>query len=330
MKKKSELNFVENLKIEKLKTYIVTPIPPNIPIPCFPEIVGIILQELLPKEWYSLNDNGKNFLKWISVKAEAIDSILPNSNKSYSKGFELLATNCFGHGFSKISEVSFELKIPSVLLRFSTLIVTFITVRLLLKKMSDDGLNAPSLIFTQNLDADYLNYPDILQKILSIFPESSEIFHFEVSEMLTEDYVSIIRKLAKELNIRFVLDDTNKMDAKVHKQLLDLADWIKIDYQATASIEKRIANGEGNIVLANLEQYTSSIQSSVLIFEGLGDNSPLKSFIQNNWKINQTKIYQQSRERKPISPWDKYFGLIQNYASNKFGLFYKGHLNYNN
>ena len=66
---------------------------------------------------------------------------------------------------------------PSVLLRFSTLIVTFLTVRLLLKKMEEDGHDAPSLIFTQNVDAEYLNYPKTLQKILSLFPESSKMFH---------------------------------------------------------------------------------------------------------------------------------------------------------
>jgi len=180
------------------------------------------------------------------------------------------------------------------------------------------------LFFTQNVDADYLNYPRALQNLLQLFPECQQMFHFEVSELLTEDYVTTIRTLAEDLGIRFVLDDTNKMDSRVHQKLLDLADWIKIDFQATASIEARLQEGQGEQILLHLELYAHGAGSPVIVFEGLGDDSQLKTFLQERWRNSETSLYQQSRERLPVPPWDRYFGLIQDYHPEEKGLFYQG------
>ena len=309
---------------ENLKQTVAISAPPYLPFPCFPDVIGAVLQYLMPPEWEELNDRGKNYLKWISVKAEAIDTLFPEPSESPTRGFELLAINREGNGFAKIIEQSDELKIPSVLLRFSTLIATFLTVRLLLRKMNEDGLPVPSLFFTQNVDADYLNYPRALQNLLQLFPECQQMFHFEVSELLTEDYVTTIRTLAEDLGIRFVLDDTNKMDSRVHQKLLDLADWIKIDFQATASIEARLQEGQGEQILLHLELYAHGAGSPVIVFEGLGDDSQLKTFLQERWRNSETSLYQQSRERLPVPPWDRYFGLIQDYHPEEKGLFYQG------
>ena len=81
---------------------------------------------------------------------------------------------------------------------------------------------------------------------------------------------------------------------------------------------------EGDEVLLHLELYAQGAGSPVIVFEGLGDESPLKSFLQKYWKTQKTDIYQQSRERKPLPPWDHYFGLIQDYKHEEYGLFYQG------
>ncbi len=319
-----QTEFAEMLATPELERRAVVPVPPSLPTPCFPDIIAALLSTCMQREWGELNERGRNFLKWISVKAESIDILVPEDSEPQTRGFELLAIDREGNGFGKISAQSQELNIPSVLFRFATLIATFLTVRLLRTRMETDGNPAPSLIFTQNVDGEYLNYPRALQNLLQLFPESQHMFHFEVSEHLTEDYVSTIRSLARDLGIRFVLDDTNKMDAQVHQELLDLADWIKIDFQATTIIEKRLLAGDGEQILLHLELYAHGAGSPVIVFEGLGDDSPLKTFLQERWKTPQTAIYQQSRERLPIPPWDRYFGLIQDYHQEEQGLFYKG------
>ncbi len=316
--------FSGMLEPASLKRSVVASAPPNLPTPCFPEVLGVLLENLLQREWSELNERGRNYLRWISVKAESIDSLLKAHSESPTLGFELLAINRKGSGFARISEECRELEVPSVLLRFSTLIVTFLTVRLLLKQMEEEEHQVPELIFTQNVDADYLNYPRTLQKVLRWFPECQKMFHFEVSELLTEDYVNTIHTLAEDLGIRFVLDDTNKMDVKVHQQLLKLADWIKIDFQATAKIEERLLAGDGEQILLHLELYAHGAGSPVIVFEGLGDDSPLKTFLQERWQTPETLLYQQSRERMPLPPWNRYFGLIQEYNPQEMGLFYKG------
>jgi hypothetical protein len=62
----------------------------------------------------------------------------------------------------------------------------------------------------------------------------------------------------------------------------------------------------------------------VIVFEGLGETSPLKYFLEENWKNFETAIYYQSRERLPLPPWDHYFGMIQDYLPEDYGLFFKG------
>ena len=41
------------------------------------------------------------------------------------------------------------------------------------------------------------------------------------------------------------------MDVNVHHQLLDLADWIKIDFQATAYLEKQFTLLGGEKIIAH-------------------------------------------------------------------------------
>ena len=179
-----------------------------------------------------------------------------------------------------------------------------------------------TLRFTQNVDSDYLNYPMALKLLLQLFPTCKRMFYFEVNEHVTKDYLPTIRTLAEDLGIGFVLDDSNKMDPEVHWKLLDLTDWIKIDFQATLLLERYLSANKGGEIIAHFEKYASGSGSRVIVLEGLGDDSPLKTFLQENWKYDQTSLYHQSRERLPVAPWDRYFGLIQDYQPDNFGLFF--------
>ena len=193
--------------------------------------------------------------------------------------------------------------------------------------MERDHEIMPSRTFSQNVDTNYLNYPRTLKTLLELFPEYHEMFYFEINEEVTEDYLTTIRTLAEDLGIRLALDDTNKMDVNVHHQLLDLADWIKIDFQATAYLEEQLLAGAGENIILHFEEYAHGARSPVIVFEGLQETSPLKEFFEQRWKMVNTVLYYQSRERSPIPPWNKYFGLIQDYHDDKFGLFFKGLIN---
>ena len=119
------------------------------------------------------------------------------------------------------------------------------------------------------------------------------------------------------------------MNVNVHHQLLDLADWIKIDFQATAYLEEQLLAGEGENIILHFEEYAHGARSPVIVFEGLQETSPLKVFFEERWTLVNTVLYYQSRERSPVPPWNKYFGLIQDYHDDKFGLFFKGLMNDN-
>ncbi|MGK5095373.1 hypothetical protein WDW89_25590 [Deltaproteobacteria bacterium TL4] len=298
--------------------------PPKLPLTCFPNIIEHLLKTILGQEWGRLSARAQNYLKWMSVKAESVDALAPESPDNPTKGFELLAIDSLGQSFGKIIMTCKELEIPSMMVRFASLIVTFLTLRLLHQHMESSQEDEPSLMYTQNVDADYLNYPRTLKTLLELFPEHQNHFYFEVNENITEDYLNTIRTLSNDLGIRLVLDDSNKMDATVHWKLLDLTDWIKIDFQATAVLEQRLREGKGDHIIWHYERYAQGSKSPVIVLEGLSENSPLKSFLRKNWKHPGTALYYQSRERLPLPPWDKYFGLIQDFMPQEFGLFFKG------
>lgn len=305
----------------------VTAAPGGLPTPCFPNVIEKVLKILTGDEWDELTERAQNYLKWISVKAECIDALAPRQEHTTTHGFELLAMDRDANSFGEIVDRSQELSIPSVLVRFASLVATFLTVRLLRQHMESDQESMPSLTFSQNVDSFYLNYPRTLKILLELFPEYHEMFYFEINEEVTEDYLTTIRALAEDLGIRLALDDTNKMNVNVHHQLLDLADWIKIDFQATAYLEEQLLGGEGENIIKHFEEYAHGARSPVIVFEGLQETSPLKVFFEERWKILDTVLYYQSRERLPVHPWNKYFGLIQDYHEDKYGLFFKGLIN---
>ena len=320
--------YISQLTDESILTgHTVVAAPDCLPTPCFPDIISKVLGMVTEHEWDDLSDRAQNYLKWITVKAESIDALAPRPLESTTCGFELLAIDRDCNSFGEIVLRSQDLNIPSVLLRFASLIATFLMVRLLRQHMERDQVIMPSLTFTQNVDANYLNYPRTLKTLLELFPEYQQMFYFEINEEITEDYLKTIRALAEDLGIRLALDDTNKMDTNVHHQLLDLADWIKIDFQATALLEEQLIAGNGDKIIFHFEQYAQGARSPVIVFEGLTENSPLKVFLEQRWKQSSTELYYQSRERPPVPPWNKYFGLIQNYHDDKYGLFFKGLIN---
>ncbi len=331
MEKIKELKkYLRSLKNEQTLTgQAIVPAPGCIPTPCFPDIVEKILEVISEREWEGLTDRAKNYLKWISVKAESIDALAPRQINKSTRGFELLAIDRDVNSFGEIVERSQDLGIPSFLVRFASLISTFLTVRLLRQYMERDNVIMPSLKFSQNVDSNYLNYPRTLKTLLELFPEYQDMFFFEINEEVSADYLTTIRNLAQDLGIRLVLDDTNKMDVNVHHQLLDLADWIKIDFQATAYLDEQFLIGGGENIINHFEEYARGARSPVIVFEGLSEISPLKKFLEKNWKLNNTVLYYQSRERSPLPPWNKYFGLIQDYHEDKYGLFFKGLINEN-
>ena len=301
---------------------VAQPLAPSLPCPCFPELMEAILREVLEQEWSRLSSRAKAYLRWMSTKAEAIDVFVP-THEVATHGFELLAADRFGNSFGKIQAQCKELGIPSILFRFASLVAAFLNVRLLKEHLLRKEEADRPLVFTQNVDGDYLNYPRALRAVLDRFPEAQEQFYFEVNEGITEDYLNTIRFLSEELGLRLALDDTNRMDQQVHRELLDYADWIKIDFQGTAMLEARLKNGERDPVLWHLENYAKNSQTSAMVFEGLGEHSVLKGFLENHWPLSSTRLYHQSRERRPRTPWNDYFGVIQDHVPGEYGLFFK-------
>ena len=187
--------YISQLTDESILTgHTVVAAPDCLPTPCFPDIISKVLGMVTEHEWDDLSERAQNYLKWITVKAESIDALAPRPLQSKTCGFELLAIDRDCNSFGEIVSRSQELNIPSVLLRFASLIATFLMVRLLRQHMKRDSILMPSMTFTQNVDANYLNYPHTLKILLELFPEYQQMFYFEINEEITEDYLRILRE----------------------------------------------------------------------------------------------------------------------------------------
>jgi len=70
--------YVDSLTKELVLTsQTVVAAPGCLPAPCFPEIIMKVLGVVTEHEWEDLTDRARNYLKWITVKAEAIDELAP-------------------------------------------------------------------------------------------------------------------------------------------------------------------------------------------------------------------------------------------------------------
>ena len=321
---KSRLANLEILQIENsLKAMVILP-PPKVPLWCFPEVVSSILDQLFPKEWRSLSLEGQQYVQGMSAKLEMIDQLFPTIDPSLrTQAVELLALDEECSSFAVIEKNGKTLKIAPVLIRFATIIVALMTIRVFRHHLKKTILSLPDLIFTQNIDTHYLDYIDELKAVFSVFPEYENLFYLEINEKITTDYLETIRDLSSQLKIPLVLDDSNKMNAFVHWKLLDLADWIKIDFQATRSLEERLIEGHGEQILLHFQRYAQNSKTAAIVFEGLQEDSLLKKFLLEFWNTQETSIYYQSRERLPSAPWDQCFGLLQDHIENEFGLYFR-------
>ncbi len=298
--------------------------PPDKPLTCFPEAIATFLAELFPKQWDKLSTKAKNYLQWMSVKAESIDRLAPFDNEHATRGFELLAIDRKGHSFGIIQKQAKEMEIPLVLLRFSSIIAALATIRLLKGHAHALKKYFASTTFTQNIDAIYLNYPKALKQLLDWFPEARRGLYIEISENLTPDYVPTAITLAQDLGLGIALDDSNQMEDSVRVLLAGLAKWIKIDFKGTSQLEQDLANGKEDVILRKFQFCSKTYASAVLVLEGLSDHSELKAFLRESWKDSHLMIYYQSRERLPKPPWNQYFGLLQEHFDSEYGLFFKG------
>ena len=182
LKQENLSEYMDLLKQEQyLACHTVAAAPGGVPTPCFPEVIALILDHVTFQEWNELSERARNYLKWFTVKAESIDILSPKMPQITTRGFELLANDREGNNFGVIVERSQELGIPSVLVRFASLITTFLTVRLLQQHMERQGEVMPTMTFTQNVDINYLNYPRALKKVLELFPEYRKMFYFEIN-----------------------------------------------------------------------------------------------------------------------------------------------------
>ena len=112
--------------------------PGCLPNPCFPDVIEKVLKVVTEGEWDELTDRARNYLKWISVKAESIDALAPRKLQTTTRGFELLAIDRDGNSFGEIVERSQELSIPSVLVRFASLITFHVLTQQTDSKKSSD------------------------------------------------------------------------------------------------------------------------------------------------------------------------------------------------
>ena len=98
--------FFDIIKVDNIKQSAVVLAPPKVPLSCFPGIIKSLLSYLFKEEWDLLNQEGRDYLSWITVKAESIDAIDADGSQKSTKGFEMLAYDINGNSFGGIMEIA--------------------------------------------------------------------------------------------------------------------------------------------------------------------------------------------------------------------------------
>ena len=125
----------------------------------------------------SLSERARQYLKWLAIKAESIDALHRNL-PSPQLWIRVVSHGSFWTELWQDRQAVQGTRDSLSALRFSSLIATFLTIRLR-RQMNRQSAHASADVHP-NVDADYLNYPRALKNLLQLFPEYQSMFYFEV------------------------------------------------------------------------------------------------------------------------------------------------------
>lgn len=281
----------------------------QLPLVAFPdEMESFLAGSDYRDQWSRLDRNVQHYVRTLGCKLEPIVQIIPARGAPVVLGFECLALGPSGENFGEIITECDRVDVG--ILRICLAIAALQTIsQLRTGALHRNAAGARKLLFSLNLDTVMLDSPHF-KRFLRCYGEILDRnVIFEVNETTTAKYLTQLKNLQSDFNLRYAADDLNNWKDEVRSALISRVELTKMDhlsFKAAMDIRGDDPQGAINRLRAN------KVGSKPLVVEGVQDSDYLE-FLERNWVYGE--LYGQGYQLDPGLYWNlemlslKDFGL---------------------
>ena len=261
--------------------FLIADNPRAIPHMVFPdEVFFFVIDSIGREKWSSLSEDTKRFVATLGCKLEPIVQIVPATPVPLVLGFECLGLGSLGENFVEICRKCNDL--DAGLIRICLAVVAIKTISSLRIESMRSGLpGARNLVFSINLDPFMIESPHFKKFLKWYFHDLAHNVMFEVNETTTKQYLSRLKNLQVDYNLRYSADDLNEWHDEVRIALLSRVEMTKMDYRSFADA-MAIRGEDKEEALARL--YAHNLPNRPLVVEGVQDSDYLE-FLERHWNF---------------------------------------------
>ena len=245
----------------------------------------------------------QRFLGGVSVKLEPMSVILPREPVLQTVGFELLAFSlATGKSFGGIVQDAAAAGVSGELCRFWVMLKAFESIDVLKKIWQQKlGSSVDAMCFTVNLDDVLLDSPHLYRFIDRFYNRNiAASTLFEINEHCSVAQVAKIQTLITTHGIRAAIDDGDKMQSEVRRDLASHVEMGKLDAFTTLRL---LSDGYANPAATIDEIARHRLGGKPYVIEGVENDMYLR-FLQANWTAGG-KVIAQGYGIAPSSPFDE-------------------------
>lgn len=274
------------------------------------EIDRFMSNSVLKDAWADLDRNSKRLLATVGTKLEPIVQIAPITPTPLVVGFECLALGSLGESFDELTALCSPSDAGTM--RICLSIAALETIKELRNNAEPSNImSACDLKFALNLDPQMLDSP-LLRPFLQRYRLT--IAHnvlFEINETTSTDYLTLLRNLQVDFELRFVADDVNEWQTDARQQFMRRVEMTKMDYKAT----KRALDMRGEDPKAAIKAIRlNCVRGKPLVIEGI-ENEEYLQFLRQNWKADKYgPLFGQGYCLTPGLYWDGEMTSLQSYG----------------
>jgi hypothetical protein len=282
------------------RTIAPAPVTAHVPLVTFPDELKHFISSVAPGTWSELDVARRRFITTLGTKLEPIVQIVPPTPTPLVIGFEALAIGSLGESFGQVCTMLSD--VDPGLVRLQLMLTAMKTVNMLKASATRLGNNgAKHLTFTMNLDPETLDSP-FFDELLDRYGDLWEqCVVFEINERVTSAYVSRLKDLQVDFNLRYCADDVNQWNASAKAALMSRVEMSKVDATAFQEAMRRRGEEPAEVIRALASH---RVPSKPLVVEGVSEQNHLR-FLVRHWPIDKLgPLYGQGYGVKPGAPWE--------------------------
>lgn len=299
-------------------------LPPSgkrpVPLTNFPgELLGFIMDSIPLAAWSRCTSRAQEQILTLGCKLEPIVQIAPVTASPLVVGFECLALGAQGEDFAHICEQAQPF--DRGLLHICMSIAAIKTVAALREKIARTGrTGVKNLKFSINLDPYMLDSPRLMTFLEWYHHDIRDNIIFEVNEKTTTRYLTQLRNMRADFELRYAADDLNRWGKSVRSALINHVEMTKMDCKAFRQA-MRLRGEDPSKTLVRL--CAEKVPDKPLVVEGVEELDYVR-FLELAWSSRQLgELYGQGHSLECGLQWEGAVESLKPYGFPGGGFFRK-------